>query len=93
MPRKMAIRNTSIAAPPLLLSSSSLLLLLELSLTIQNSDLMLTCIIVVMIPTKMMLVMSRRVSRLRICVSSWAITPASSSSLSTFSSPVVTVTV
>lgn len=46
-----------------------------------------------MMPTKMMLVMSRRVSRLRICVSSWPSTPASSSSESSWSSPLVTVTV
>ena len=52
-----------------------------------------TFMTVVMIPTKMMLVMSSRVSRFRMCVSSCAITPSSSSSFSTFSSPFVTVTV
>ena len=58
-----------------------------LYIILTTSDMM-----VEMMPTKMMLVMSSRVSRLRIWVSSWPMTPASSSSSRRSSRPVVTVT-
>ena len=84
--------TTSVDAPPLLSSSLSFRvpppkrsILMNISYTIP--------ITVDIMPTKMMLVIRSRVSRLRMCVSSWAMTPASSSSLRMRRRPVVTVTV
>ena len=53
----------------------------------------ITDITVEMMPTNTMLTMSSFVSWLRMCVSSWPMTPANSSSSSKSISPVVTVTV
>ena len=72
----------------------SRLLLWYLPKTITLFIMRMTMVIMVeMMPTKMMLVISRRVSRLRMCVSSCPMTPASSSWLRRLMMPVVSVTV